>query len=289
MLKIENIRGGILKPWLIIIIAIVILIIIVFSVGKRQMSKRIDTEIGNLIKDIETFDRKITHQDLEELPEPVQKWLEKVGVVGKEHIQSVHFMQTGKMRLNPDQSWMVPQAEQYVNVQNPGYLWHVDLPMMPILNTKGKDLFFEGNGQMEVRIGHLIPVVNEKSNYKLNESSLGRFLLELPLYPTASLNDYISWEDIDKNSAKAIMKYKGLESSATLLFDDSGSILSIEAMRFKDTDENAKRLKCVGTIVEQKEFEGFIVPTKIDISWQLEEGEFTWFQVEIYDVKFNIH
>ncbi len=289
MQKILNLKKVVFNPWIMGLVSVIAVIFFLVNIGKYQMNKKIQAEISELMGNIQTKDEVITQEDLAGLPEIVQKWLNNVGVVGKEPIQSMYFKQTGQMRLEPNQNWMVPKAQQYVNTQNPGFLWHVDIAMMPIFNTKGRDLFTNGEGQMLIKVGYLIPVVNEKPNNKINESAMSRFLLELPLYPTAALSEYITWEEIDEKSAKATMNYKGLETSVTLIFDDSSNLLSIETMRYKETDENAQRLKCVGTIIEHKEVQGITIPTKIEITWFLEEGEFTWYKLEIYDIEFNVH
>lgn len=283
----DSLKVFVFNKWIIGLVAFVVLVVILFNLGNLQMNRKIQREINALVKDITTSGERITEEDLEALPQPVQKWLTQIGVVGKEPIDSAYFKQTGQLRLNSDQQWMTPFAEQYVNVQQPGFLWHVDIAMMPILNTKGRDLFTNGEGFMEIKIGSLIPVVNEKPSAKLNESALARFLLEIPMYPTAALKDYISWEEIDDNSAMATMKYKGLETSATFVFADNGELLRVEAMRYKETDDAAERLLCIGKITAHEEVDGIKIPSKIEISWILDEGEFTWYKIEMYDIKFN--
>lgn len=41
----------------------------------------------------------ITEKDLENLPEPVKKWLISTGVLGKKRIKSVSLSQNGKRRF----------------------------------------------------------------------------------------------------------------------------------------------------------------------------------------------
>jgi hypothetical protein len=206
-----------------------------------------------------------------------QKWLVKAEVVGKPMIKGMYLKQTGEMKLEPEQKYVKPMAENSnINVANPAYLWTVDLPMIPLINTKGRDLFYEGKGSMKIKLGSLISVTNEESNYKLNESSMHRFLLEIPWYPTAALEDYISWEEISDSRDKAIMKFKGIEIEATYFFNDSGMVEKVETMRHKGSDENSEREKCVGDLLEFETVDGFLVPVKINISWINDKEKFTW-------------
>ena len=49
------------------------------------------------------------------------------------------------MKLTPEQNnWYQPEAEQYITVNEPGFLWQVDLAMMPVIKTKERDLFYQG-------------------------------------------------------------------------------------------------------------------------------------------------
>ncbi|MGM0641276.1 MAG: DUF6920 family protein [Thermotogota bacterium] len=273
--------------WGVGIAVVVISVVSIFSLGKHNFDKQIDKEIELITNYNNTKKSVVKEEDLENLPKNVQKWLVNVGVVGKPMIKGMYLKQTGEMKLEPEQKYIKPMAEQYINVTKPAYLWTVDLPMIPLINTKGRDLFYEGKGSMKIKLGSLVSVVNEEPNYKLNESSMHRFLLEIPWYPTAALEDYISWEEIDDLRAKAIMNYKGIEVEATYFFNDSGMLLKVEAMRYKGNDESSEREKCVGDLLEVDTVDGFLVPVKINISWITDEEEFTWYKIKTYDIEYT--
>lgn len=271
-----------------ILIGTVILVIIIASfifISRARLERKVLAERESLYGGLENRDEVITAEDLSGLPEPVANWLEDTGVIGGKRYNSVSFDQTGAMKLEKDQKeWYTPEARQYVNIKEPGYLWTVDIPMF---FTKGRDLYHEGRGSMLIKLAGVIPVANESDNYKINESSLHRFLLEIPWYPTAALEDYISWEDIDLNSAKAIINHQGITADATFYFRDDGELERIEAMRYKDVDEDASRLKCVGDVIEYTEAGGMKIPHKINVSWIEDDDKFTWYKIENYNIDFN--
>lgn len=286
-----GVKHLLINYWWIILTGLIVLIVIAFFLGNLQMNRKISKELELLMhiseeKSAENSSTVILEEDLKKLPKPVKKWLEFVGVVGQEKIRTVSFSQGGEMRLEPNQEkWMKPVAKQYVRVDKPGYLWHVDIPMIPLLNTKGRDLFYEGKGSMEIRIGTLIPVVNEESNEKLNESSLHRFLLELPWYPTAAVEEYMTWEEIDKESAKGILSYEGMTVEAIFYFDGDGSLIRVESLRYKERDEGAKRIPCIGEIKGHSVVEGLKIPNRINITWIINGEPFTWYKLENFDMK----
>ena len=274
--------------WLILILAI-LLIVIVFTVGKIRMEKRIASEVEELMTKetgLSEAPNIIEAEDLENLPLVVKTWLTSVGVVGQEKVEFIEFLQRGEMKLDQNkEEWINAKAKQHVRIKEPAFLWHVDLPMLPVINTKGRDYFINGEASMQVYIGSLIPVVNVKNNEKTNESSLSRFLLELPLYPTAALEEYVTWEGINETSAKAIMSYKGITVEAIFHFNNEGMLKKIEALRYKENDEKAKRIPCIGEIKVYETFEGIKIPSKIDITWVINDEEYTWYKLEIYNYK----
>ena len=275
--------------------AVVILILIILgltaaAVGRWQFEKQIAAELNKLKEENSNFNanQRIRQTDLNTLPEIVQLWLKKVGVVGKNRITAVDLTQTGLMKLEPEQKeWYKPKAEQFITVSNPGFLWQVDLAMLPLINTKGRDLFYQGDASMLIKIAYLLPVVDQKANAKINESALHRFLLELPWYPTAALNEYLVWEEIDAESARATINYQGVQASADFIFDQEGNLLRTEALRYKESGESAERLRCSGELNSYQEVDGMKIPTEIDVSWYLESGKFSWFKVEIGEISFE--
>lgn len=281
--------------WPSLIIAVLFLIVLgaaAAAVGKWNFNQQIDSELEDLMDNNSTAEnykeQKIGEDDLKSLPEPVKKWLKNTGVIGKKKIAAVNLKQSGTMKLKPKQKkWFKPKAEQLITVKKPGFLWQVDLAVMPVIKTRGRDFFKQGEASMLIKIGYLLPVVDQKANTKINESALHRFLLELPWYPTAALNDYLEWQVIDSNTARATITYQGIEAEADFNFDQQGNLVSTEAMRYKESDEDAERLKCIGELKKYKEVDGIKVPTGIDVSWDLESGKFTWFKVEVDEISFE--
>ena len=273
----------------------IIIIFIVFgitavAVGKWQFEKQISSELENLKENnFKNYNEQIIKsEDLKHLPLPVQKWLNKVGIIGNRKIKAVKLKQSGLMKLEPEQQkYFKPEAEQYISVNEPGFLWQVNLKMMPLIKTKGRDYFYKGNASMLIKLAYLLSVVDQKSNSKINESALHRFLLELPWYPTAALNEYIKWEKIDSNSARAKINYQGIKAEADFIFDQAGNLLRTEAMRYKESSTDAERKKCRGELKEYKIVDGISIPSKIDVSWYLDSGKFTWFKVEVNEISFE--
>jgi hypothetical protein len=192
------------------------------------------------------------------------------------------------MKLKTDQKkWSKAKAEQYITTNTPSFLWKVNMSMIPLVNVAGRDFFMEGQGETTISIASLIPIVNLSRNEKLNQSSLGRYLLELPWYPTAALSPYIKWESLNEYSARADMSYKGISGSAIFYFDGDSNLIKISAMRYKESDKNAELIECIGEVKGNDTIYGITIPTRINVSWVMKEEIFTWYKLEIFDVEYQ--
>lgn len=267
----------------------VILFVVIFAYGAWNFNRQSNKAMNLLESEVRGFDRKvITEKIIDPLPLAVQKWFKLIGLVGSKEINIVSFRQSGMMRLKPEQKeWYSAEAQQLVTIPRPAFIWKANVKMNRFVHVAGKDIFHNGTGKMLMKLGSLIPVAHVEQNKKVNQSTLQRYMLELLLYPSAALQPYITWEDINPTTAKATMTYKGTTGSATYHFDNEGELIRISAMRYKDSDESALPIECIAEIKEQTLVDGVKLPTKVDISWMLKEGKFTWYTLTIHDIHFN--
>ena len=211
------------------------------SYGKFQFHKMVSTERQAIFETVKPIESNIiTEKDVTHLPMIVQKWLSNAGVLGKINIQKVELTQIGEMRMKPESDWMKFKANQVFNVQNPSFIWDVEVAMMPILQLGGLDKFQDGQGEMLIKLGYLFNVVNEGKNEQINTASMVRYLAEIMWFPSAALSPYLKWESINETSAKAIMSYKDLDVEGTFEFSESGEVISFSALRYYDSGKEAK-------------------------------------------------
>lgn len=265
---------------LILIIAIIGFSLWNFNLQVNQERKTI------LSENIMTEQKMVTEDLIKHLPIPVKRWLDYSGVIGKKQIETVYLRQKGFMKLKPDQKdWMEAEAEQYFTINRPSFIWNVRTSMIGI-PVVGRDLFKDGQGSMQIKLAGLLPVVNVADNSKINESTIQRYLGEIIWFPSAALSDYIKWEPIDDYSARATMSYGGSAGSAVFHFDSIGKLTKFVALRYRDI-EDTNPTEWVATVKKYKNTNGINIPTKLEISWNLEDGIFTWYKFEIYNVLYD--
>ncbi|MFN7117227.1 MAG: DUF6544 family protein [Saprospiraceae bacterium] len=228
----------------------------------------------------------ITQAHLDPLPPVVQRWLKRAQVIGKERINTVHLHQKGKMRTTPNGAWMPVQAEQYFTTNPPAFVWTADVKMFALFHLAGIDVYHNGKGSMLIQALSLLPVVDAKGA-ETDQGTLLRYLGEICWFPTAALNDYITWEAIDSTSAKATMTYGGASASGTFYYNIDGDMIGFEADRYYGRKAGATLERWHIENTAYGERAGIRIPVASEVTWKLKEGDFTWFKLMITDIEYN--
>jgi hypothetical protein len=103
-------------------------------------------------------------------------------------------------------------------------------------------------------------------------------------FPDAYLNNYIKWESINANSAKATMTVDGTTASAVLKFDDEGKLVDFIAERYMETTKETWSTPISG----YKDFNGIILPSGGKAVWKLKTGDFAYIELELVNIEYNI-
>ncbi len=268
---------------------VIIFLVSIVAFAAFNFDRNISREIDNMFSQNTFKDRyTITAEMITHLPAPVRKWITNSGLIGKERIYAVRLKQKALMKMKPEQEkWTNANAEQYFTVDKPAFIWKVNMQMLPFIDIVGRDKLFEGKGEMLIKALSLIPVVNSSDNEKINSGTIQRYLGEIVWFPSAALIPYITWQKIDDFSAKASMTYKGTTGSGVFFFDEKGNFTRYIAQRYMGTDEEAKLKEWIITVSESKVMHGIKIPVKMEATWKLDGGDWTWLKIEITDIEYN--
>ncbi len=266
---------------------IIILAVSVVSLGHYNFQKLVQQETAQLLDKNRTIESRIlSDNDLIGLPVPVKKWLTNSGSTGKPLISYGKITQIAEMQMEPNQkNWLTATATQYTTIDNPAFIWSVDVKMNSLLYFQGRDKYDEGKGEMLIKMNSLFNIVNERGE-KLNEGTMQRYLGEMVWFPSLALSKYITWEQIDENTAKATMTYKGNSASGTFYFNSNGDIKKFSALRYKGNEPDAKRYNWEIAILSYRTFEGIKVPVKMTSTWKFDDKDWTWLKLEVTDIRY---
>ena len=177
---------------------------------------------------------------------------------------------------------MAVEARQFFSVDPPGFVWVADVKAAPFIHLAGRDKYEDGHGHMLIKLLSLFPVANA-SGPETDQGTLLRFLAEIVWFPTAALESYISWEEVDRSTARATMSFGGTTASGLFTFDEEGDFRRFEARRYYGKEMET----WVITAGDHENLGGLRIPVTSKVTWQLPEGDFTWFELEIKEVDYE--
>jgi len=267
---------------------ILVLLPVLVSLAEWKFTKSVNKEIDTFLSEPISANTMITQERLSGLPVPVQKWLRRSGILGKEMTQSVRLKQKGLMRLKPESNnWVEASAVQYFRWDKPAFIWKVKMNMMPLVPVTGRDRLENGKAAMQIKAFSLIPIVNQTDAPKLNESAAQRLLSEICWSPFAALHPSIAWEAIDETTARATIHLNDVSGTVMFRFTEEGDLVACQADRYKDSDEKAKREKWEVINTRYGVLNGIRMPLESEVTWKLKDGDFTWFKIIITDIEYN--
>ncbi len=250
----------------------------------RMMKNEVQQELFRDVQN-EQF-RTVTGEDLDSLPAPVQRWLRNAGVVDKEIAQTLRLKQKGTLRTEPNESWMPFTAHEYFNFEDPGFIWFSKIQAAPLFHIGGRDKYFEGRGNMLIKVMSLLKVA-EGTGEAIDQGSLVRYLAELVWSPSAVLYDYVKWESIDDQSARATMEYQGVMAEGTFYFGEDGNPVRFSAPRFMEAAGGYSMEQWEITVGDYQGYDGILLPSTATVTWKLDKGDFTWLHLELADLEYN--
>jgi hypothetical protein len=267
-----------------IVLGVVALAAAVLLGARTVFERRMAREVDALLADAQPISgRTITERDVERLPEPVQRWLRYSKVVGAELPTTVRLRQDGQFQME-GRGWMPFTAEQYFTINPPAFLWKARFRMAPLISVSGRDRDQSGEGSIEMLVLSLVPVAN-KSGGGLNQGALLRFLGEIQWFPAAALADYITWQAVDSQSARATLTYGGIAAPMTFTFGADGRLIESAALRYNDG--RGRNESWVNRNDSDGEFGGIRVPVAGEARWEYESGPYAYIRWRITAIERN--
>ncbi|MBU1099523.1 MAG: hypothetical protein KKA84_03885 [Bacteroidetes bacterium] len=280
-----------MKILFIILAAIVLLIVsllIAQYFGNKSFTGKVNNEIKTVFDSVNLTNPEIvTEESIQHLPSPVQKYLKYAGVVGKERIRCTRLKQRANIKMSPESSGFNHTAVQYFTSEKPAFVWLADMSLFPGFSMMVRDKCIEGKGEMLGKLFSLFPVVFAEGP-KINQGALARYVGEMVWQPSAFLEEYCKWEEIDSSSARVKVSVSGVEVNGVFTFGDEGKIETFVCPRWKGTD-GEEMSTYVNYFLEYKNFSGYKVPSRGQAVWREKDGsEFIYWDGCVTEVEYNI-
>lgn len=230
----------------------------------------------------------ITESDLQHLPPVVRKYLNYVGVVGKERVFNVRVRSEGRIRSKPEDSWMTFTSEQYNFFDKPTRVFYINAHKMGI-PAIGLHLYKDEKAIMTIKLAGLFKVVDAKG-IEMNQGETVTVFNDMCFVAPATLIDTnVQWETIDSLTVKARYTNGNIAISATLFFNEEGELANfVSNDRFETADGKTYR-NCPWTTPakEYKDFDGARLASSASIIYQRPDGDFCYGEFVLKEVEHN--
>jgi hypothetical protein len=259
------------------------------AIGRRRFRTFVERQIGTLLS---ASPAALGPEQLAarrgSLPAPVQRYLEYAILEKAPAIATARLTHGGFFRTGPGEKWLPIQGEQYFTVAAPGFVWVASVSVAPLLSVQACDSLVHGRGNMLVKVQSLLPAADARGA-EIDQGAGMRWMAETFWFPYGIVGDTIEWEAIDDRSARMTLAGTRLPVTAVVGFADDGRITVIAGQRYRDLGGgNSALTSWVGRCSEYREFNGFRVPSCVEASWLLPEGEFPYVRFRVTSLDYNV-
>jgi hypothetical protein len=224
----------------------------------------------------------ISEAMLDDLPEPVQRYLRYAEVIGKPLVRRVHLRQSGRILLASGTPWIPLKAEQWYSVRPPGFIWSATVHVGPIPIVRARDMYRTGEGCMLIKAASLVTVADAKG-VEIDQREMVRYLSEMIWFPSAFLEDNVTFEAIDPGSARVTLIDADRTATGTLFVDSEGRLTEFAARRYIGSN-----LETWSVLVDAYgEFEGLKLPVRGKAMWKLAEGGQEYIDVTVTALQYG--
>lgn len=273
------------------LVGFVLLVLLLFGLSTRfktEISKEIET-LKSMAELPPTVVRKHRVDDtgvhLQRLPPLVRNYVLKALPDLKISPRLVTIHQTGRIRLNPKSRWMPFDAVEHFLIQEPGFVWKAEINAESPLNMAVLDSYMNGEGHLEGRLMEAVPLAKAKGK-AMSKGELIRYLAELVWCPDAMLrNDALQWQEVDIKTVSVSATQDDVLATVMLHFDNEGDIHRITAAdRPRSVGSKTVETRWSGTFSDYRTLEGYRIPMKGEVSWDLEDQTFVYWRGEVVDL-----
>lgn len=265
---------------MLIFLSIIGVVAVILVTGRLRLAYKFNKEITALFSPSTLASPKIFHYaDLADLPEPVQRYFKHVLPDGTPYINNARLTHSGQFRTGEGKDWMNISGEQYFTAATPGFIWKGTTKLFT-----ARDMFIAGKGRLVVSLSSVFNIVDSKGE-KIDQGELLRWLGESVWFPTNLLpGENLTWAAIDSLSAKLSFSYNGINIFYLVTFNEIGEITRLETQRYMGEDNLET---WVGLLTDYKEINGVKVPTRIEGTWKLPTGDFSYARFQVTKLEYD--
>jgi hypothetical protein len=201
---------------------------------------------------------------IEGLPEPAQRYFNFSILPGSPVVSVVELEMTGELGLgSPNDPKFSKMTARQVLAPPHGLVWRVQVGAI-----SGSDGVTSTSSWTKFWLYGLIPVVRVSNNEDHRRSAFGRVVAEGAFWTPAMLlpGDNVRWEQVDENTARAIVSINGFEQNVDVTVAHDGQPTHVVISRWSNENpDRVYRLQPFGGYLDDfRRFDGYLLPTSVE-------------------------
>jgi hypothetical protein len=233
--------------------------------------------------------RVLTEAELAPLPEPVQRYVRRSGAVGQPKMHDLRATWAGRMRADPHGPWMSFTADQFNTLDEPRRFFLMDANMKG-LPVDLLHVFDERGATMRVRALSPATMANASGPVMTKAETVTLFNDLCFLPPGALISPAITWQSVDRHTARASYTLRANTITAELRFNDDGDLVDFLAEARAAASPDGKtftQLPWTTPVRDYAQVGPAWVATKAETKWHPASGTWTYGEFELTSLAWN--
>jgi hypothetical protein len=232
----------------------------------------------------------ITNNHLAHLPEPVQRYLRRAGVVGLPRVRNFRARMHGRIRNGRDARWMPLSAEQYNAVDQAARLFYLNASMF-MIPVQGYHRYVDASATMAVKAAALVTVAQVSGAEMSQGETVTMFNDMCVMAPGTLIDPAIAWEPVDDRIARATFTNAGHTIQAELWFNEGGELTNFRSDDRYQTTPDGKHVRKVRWSTPLGAYRSF-GPVRLasggEARWHEPDGDYAYIELWFDDVQYNV-
>lgn len=177
----------------------------------------------------------------------------------------------------------MPARFLFVHEAGKGYRHYIEATWFGLPIMKVNERYVDGQSLFELPVGD--PIVNDPST---NQGANLAVWAEAAWFPSIWLTDpRVHWAPVDENTALMYVPFEGVEENFVMRFNpETGLLDSMEAMRYRDSGPQAKKILWITRNLPSQKIEGTQLDTIGTATW-MDQG-IPWATFTLEEVNYNV-
>jgi hypothetical protein len=222
------------------------------------------------------------------LPDPVQRYLNFMGVVGKPRHWSFTARFTGRFRLRPGLGWMPAEAWQYNSALGVARIFVMRIRFAGVIPMTGVDSYLRGRGRMLGKLLGMVTVADGQGD-EFDIGELTTYLNDAVLLaPSLLLRPGTEWKQLDQATFQVTLTDRSRRVSGRVKIDERGAPVDFATTdRFADLPGGLRRVEWHTPASGWRLADGRPRPEHLSALWRLPEGDLPYIEGSIDDIDYD--